>query len=82
MRTRSVCRSTSALMSAWRYSREAFSCPSVMIPTMTVPGRTSSGMAARRCPAVVTRRPIESSRAVEPLGSSTRLPISSTGRSA
>src|SRR5262245_22949959 len=72
----------SILTCGWVHSRLAFSMPSVMMPTITVPGRWSSGIASSRLPASMTRRAMESSSAVVPRGCSTRDGTSATGRSA
>ena len=63
-----VCWVTSALTAAWVHSWLAFSMPSVITATMTVPGRRSSGSAASRAPASLMVRPIASSSAVLPRG--------------
>ena len=53
-----------------------------MIPTMTVPGRWSSGRAASRLPASMTIRATESSSAVVPRGWRTSDGTSAIGLSA
>ena len=76
-----VCCSTRALIAGACHSWLAFSRPSVMIATITVPGRWSSGSAASLVPASVMIRPIASCRAVMSRGWRSSGGTSSSGRS-
>jgi hypothetical protein len=51
-----------------------------MMPTITVPGRRSSGIAASRAPVALTARLIASSIAVEPRGTKVRPGTSARSR--
>ncbi|EME18935.1 hypothetical protein G419_15943 [Rhodococcus triatomae BKS 15-14] len=57
----------------------AFSCPSVITTTITVPGRSCSGAAASSSPISVVKRPIPSSSAVLPRGRNSRAGTSPIG---
>lgn len=62
------------------HSRDEFSMPSAITRTVTAPGRLFSARAARSSPMEVTNRPIASSKAVIPRGSSVSGGTSAMGR--